>query len=421
MTHLSDMDRLLSDWLETDGPLAEPDGLLQRALIEARGIRQERDRLAPLLRWLPMQLTLRRPMVAPRLVWLLLVLALVVALIGVGLFLAGRPHLPAPFGPARAGPIAFDAGGDIYLVNGDGSGRRVVIGSAADEVSPVWSRDGQRIAYWVKDRVDRVDTLSPWVADADGAHPRPLVPERRLRGDISSPIGWSPDAGSLAFSADVDGFGPGIFIVGTDGRGFRQVVADVAVGADPTWSPDGRSIAYRGPTGTGTFALFVRRLDGVARRLTAPVMEAATDFRYVSWSPDGTELTYTTGAANHHAVAIAKADGSGERLVTDGTGDDIWPAWSNDGTRIAFVRAGGLAVKAMIVGADGTDLHELPSTNLARFGMTWSPDDRLVFAFADAVGTVADTILILPVDGGPPTIVDATGNAGPGNWQRLAP
>jgi TolB protein len=415
------MDRLLADWFEADGPQSEPEGLLTRALDEARGLRQDRDWLAPLRRWLPMQLTLPQPMVAPRLAWLLIVLALVIALVGAVLFVAGRPHVPPPFGPARAGLVAFDAGGDLYTVNGDGSDRRSLVASPAAEVSPIWSPDGLRLAYWVKDRVDGVDTIAPWITDADGSHPRPLVPDRRMRGDNSSTIGWSPDARSVVFSADIDGFGPGIFVVSVDGDGLRQLVAQVDVGADPTWAPDGRSIAYRGPTGDGRFAPFIRPLDGVARRIGEPDSEVATDFRHASWSPDGTKLTYTTGAPNHHAVAIAMADGSGERLVTDGTGDDIWPAWSNDGTRIAFIRAGGLTVKAMVVGADGTDPHELPTSNLARYGVMWSPDDELIFGFGDEHATVADKIVVMSVAGGPPTIIEATGNAGPSNWQRLAP
>ena len=69
-------------------------------------------------RWLPMVDIARQPVLAPRLPWRaiglgLVLLALLVALVA-ALVVGGRPSLPAPFGLARNGLVAYASGGDIY-------------------------------------------------------------------------------------------------------------------------------------------------------------------------------------------------------------------------------------------------------------------------------------------------------------------
>ena len=59
-----------------------------------------------------------------------------------------QADLPPPFGPARNGLIAFESGGDIWVVDPDGTDRRQLTSAPGLEHSPAWSADGTRLAYW---------------------------------------------------------------------------------------------------------------------------------------------------------------------------------------------------------------------------------------------------------------------------------
>jgi hypothetical protein len=70
-----------------------------------------------------------------------------------------------------------------------------------------------------------------------------------------------------------------------------------------------------------------------------------------AWSPDGTKLAFVrTDSAGHSHIEVVHADGSGLKAVTKGQSDDS-PAWSPDGSKIAFVRGGQLHVVDVLSGA----------------------------------------------------------------------
>ena len=116
-----DFDRTVSDWLDEQAGHGMPD-YLDEILVRTTRSRQ-RPWWASLERWLPVQTTLRFAP-APRIAWLLLVLALVAAL-GVAVLAIGSRHrVPAPpFGLARNGPILYGGTDNDIHSAGSGDGR----------------------------------------------------------------------------------------------------------------------------------------------------------------------------------------------------------------------------------------------------------------------------------------------------------
>ena len=252
------------------------------------------------------------------------------------------------------GRVAF------YVAPPDGGPARPLPGGARGE-QPVWSPDGRRIAYTVAEPA--AYTQAVWVMRADGGGAARLTPNG---ADARSPA-WSPDGARIAYatgrSALHDLRDDVLRVVGADGAG-DQVIPNTAGASTlypPTWSPDGRRLAFGCNTGICTIGL-----DGSDRRQLAAA--ACVGDRGPAWSPDGRRIAFhdcdTTVPYIATAIILVNADGTGRRQVTSG-GDDYRPVWSPDGRRLAFVSARGPAVgdsftsDVYVVDADGRNLRNL--------------------------------------------------------------
>lgn len=154
----------------------------------------------------------------------------------------------------------------------------------------------------------------------------------------------------------------------------------------PAWSPNGKEIAYvRGPYYcvwddpargcTGPDQLWLMNADGTGQHLIAA--HGITP----AWSPDGTKLAY---GAPHDVVVIANADGSDPRVVTSG----LYPAWSPDGHELAVQDHGSI----WVVSTDGTNRHRVLKNAQAP---DWSPDgSQLVYTSG-----VYEKLMIANADG----------------------
>jgi Tol biopolymer transport system component len=150
-------------------------------------------------------------------------------------------------------------------------------------------------------------------------------------------------------------------------------------GPTPTPAPVGsQRIVYAG----GLLApdLFVINLDGSGK--TQITTSTGIDSK-PAWSPDGTEVAFATPDAqnDHIGIAIVRANGSGfRRLAEDTAFLDGSPAWSPNGSQIVFTAGGGDAIDVM--NADGSDRHRLLTKSAGEtYGhLSWSPDgSRIAF------------------------------------------
>jgi TolB protein len=171
-----------------------------------------------------------------------------------------------------------------------------------------------------------------------------------------------------------------IVIRSAAGRPLRRV-DDFAI--DPTWSPDGRLIAYLicgcrdpGLDYEETCAdLWVIRPNGTGRRRLAAVdVDLMLGTRRYAWAPDGRRLVYTNVADTLLIVTVSKgAKRTLRRTRSVRTSD---PTWSADGSKIAFSRERSAESWDLYSAApDGSGLHRLVRGGyLSR--ATWSPDGR---------------------------------------------
>src|SRR5262245_51305553 len=164
------------------------------------------------------------------------------------------------------------------------------------------------------------------VINADGGD------RRRLTWDkwINSYPSWSPDGRRIAFTGNLGR--TVIDVMNVDGSGRHRLTPNGASDAIPAWSPDGRTIAF---DNNRTGEIDLMNADGRGRRRLTRRRSSLP-----SWSPDGARIAFVSTDGRQLALTsgdiyvIDSAGSHPRRLTRDGT----FPAWSPDGTTIAFLR-----------------------------------------------------------------------------------
>jgi TolB protein len=216
-------------------------------------------------------------------------------------------------------------------------------------------------------------------------------------------------------------------------------------GGSPTWSPDGKYIAYhasasgtgqpiKGDPGAATIDsdIFIAKvgelLEGVAEPKNITHDPAAVDDD-PDWSPDGRTILFTSHSVadnqiNSSTAEIYKisADGSGEpERLTRNTEEERAPTWSPDGAKIAFMcRKGGPIVleipttfEICVMNPDGTGVTRLTDNTMPDLTPTWSLDGGQIM-FHRAVAGVNQLFVMnstLGEDGSPPVATQVTNTA----------
>jgi len=413
-------DDTISTWLDERAGGPAPDSVVDRALARTSTTRPlPRWRL--LERWVPAGLTTGLAPLRP----VVVVAAVLLILAALAVFVVGsQRRLPPPFGLAQPGAVAFVADGQIWTADPDGSDRIQLTFDSRLAVGPQFSRDGTRIVFKRLSIEGSRPNWQEWgdvvVVDADGRNEIVLDTD----GLGISPISWSGDGSFIVYSRIVDGIDQ-LIVAATDGSSTRVLTT----GPDGNWaaalSPDGGTVAFvKGyPDLIGIYAI---SLDGTNERRLSTVPMRFVDG--MDWSLDGRTLLFSAGDAEKFSEAIYAVgpDGPPEHVFTDRLGNDQAPAWSPDGTQVAFLAATSDQSTVMVAAADGSAPKAI--SILAYWtAPQWSPDGLHVLAVDARTGGGKPTVAILDPSGREPTTtfalpdVSGFGRADTPSWQRLAP
>ena len=253
--------------------------------------------------------------------------------------------------------IAFnterDGNFEIYVMNGDGTGLVNLTNHPAFDANPAWSPDGSKIAFTTR----RDGNLEIYVMNANGTG---VVNVTRSSRNESMPS-WSPDGSRIAFVRDVGGAHTlEIAIMNADGSDRVDISNHPDFVQRPTWSPDGARIAFgtdRDYESSGftelAFEIYVIDAGG-----TNAINITNTDFDeddFPAWSPNGSRIAFHSNRTGNYDIFLANPDGSDVVNLTQQAGDDFLPAWSPDGTRIAFESQRDGNAELYVMNADGSN------------------------------------------------------------------
>jgi Tol biopolymer transport system component len=287
--------------------------------------------------------------------------------------------------------IAFTGGGFLWVMNADGGDLRKLELARYSVFDWSWSPDGRKIAF-IEARSRRRDLFNNnlYVVNADGSGRRLVT--RRARAFSDAPA-WSPDGRRIAFQSLRDGLGE-VYVMNLDGTGQRNLTRNPATDFGPVWSPDGRRIANTSDR-DGNGEVYVMNLDGTGQRnLTR---SPAGDVARV-WLPVGRKIAFDrfrSGRSWADETYTMNADGSEQRKW--GLGGQVW---SPDGRRIVFTRGGFLSVsdeEIHVMNADGSARRRLTRNSVEDRSPAWSPDGRRIVFISNRDGT--DAIYVMNVDG----------------------
>ncbi len=239
-----------------------------------------------------------------------------------------------------------------------------------------------------------------------------------LPGLESSPD-LSPDGRTLVYSGAASG-NKDIYVMRIDGgRAIDITPNSPSDDEQPAFSHDGQQIVFRSSRDGG--GLFVMGATGESvRRLTDEGYDPA-------WSPDGTRIAYSMEAvvspdsrkASTSLWVVDIATGEKRRLPP---ADAVQPAWSPDGKRIAYWANAAGQRDVWTIAVDGGDPVAITDDAPTDWSPEWSPDGRWLYISSDREGGM--NLFRVPIDaatgaatGAPEPVTTSAGNLG---WARFS-
>ena len=292
---------------------------------------------------------------------------------------------------------------DVFLMTADGRNEVVVAGHSAEDQLLGWTPDGRSLLFLS----DRSGTWDIWTARITGGKQQGEPELLKKDFGYCVVLGFAPD-GSLYYKTDT--YLGGLYNGAVDLETGKVLVPPAPVSTrytgppvQPTWSPDGRNLAYisfRGHIDPGNLILTIRSAATGEERFLSPHLRGV---HQISWAPDGRSIIALGLTGTQIGIFRIDVETSEITKLADG---GLAPRLCPDGKTLVFVKGGPMITKRNLDTGEESEVVKIKGLNY-----DLSPDGReVVFQVDGAVKTVS-------LNGGEPREL-FRGSAADSRWTR---
>lgn len=231
-----------------------------------------------------------------------------------------------------------DGNGEIYTMNPDGSEQVRLTWHRANDISAVWSPRGDQILF-VSDRNEGIPDL--FLMDADGENVQKVFDRSARRNHPT----FSPDGKEIAY---LEYFDEAVYTATIDGKKERRIAQVNEHGGNPDWSPTDAEIVFISPHWFPDRKLSVLNLK-TNKKDTFKLFNPAGGARplrpnYAAWAPSGDKIAFSTLPSDAHLVDqgtiyTLNRDGTRIKQIVSKKGLRAYlPVWSPDENALAYTQ-----------------------------------------------------------------------------------
>lgn len=249
---------------------------------------------------------------------------------------------------------------EIYVMDYDGANVVRLTFDRSIALLPEWAPDGKAIAY----NSYKAQNPDAYVMDFPGGTAKQLS----MRQGLNTGPHWSPDGSTLAITLSKAG-NPDIHLIDRSGKIIRRLTNSPGVDTSATFSPNGQQIAFISDR-AGSPELYVMDIAGAhVQRLTYGQWVDSP-----AWSPKGDMIVYERQRSQgQYDIYVIDPSGRNNQALTEGNARNENPSWSPDGRFIAFASNRNGRRQIFVMGADGSDPHQVGNVPGNSFDPSWGP------------------------------------------------
>jgi Tol biopolymer transport system component len=261
---------------------------------------------------------------------------------------------------------------EIYVMDCDGSNQVQLTDQPSFDLEPDWSPDGKQIVY-----VSYQDgNFEIYIMNADGS-------EKRNFSDHPSADyypAWSPDGKWIAYHSNRDGDRE-IYLQSVNSEEVIKITDNQYADQTPTWSPKGDKLAFAQAQDENFMStgLAIVSLDDLTVELVIP--PDILNIREPTWSPDGRWIAFTARIENDDEIFVVNTRNWKYTQITYDFNNNLRAvngssSWSPDSSQIVFhSHREGRKPEIYIMNRDGTEVRKIPNTGWEDWG-SYNPDWR---------------------------------------------
>ena len=177
-----------------------------------------------------------------------------------------------------------------------------------------------------------------------------------------------------------------IYLMNADGSNQTNLTNNPADDVDPFFAPFGNKVMFVSNRNDSNYEIYTINGSSMVARLTfTPENEGRP-----AYSPDGTKIAFgrASGNASTSEIWVMNADGTNQVRLTNNSVEDNRPKWSPDGTKIIFDRGNGSNLNIFTMNPDGTNVTALTSNNAVNAEASYTPDGSKIVFNSDRGGTL---------------------------------